>query len=49
MLFFHSKLFHAAGRNLTDTIKYSVVFTYHDVDNHPIASTRSARFPSIKI
>ncbi len=49
LLFFHSKLFHAAGRNLTDKIKYSVVFTYHDVNNYPIATTRSAQFPSIDL
>jgi phytanoyl-CoA hydroxylase len=48
-LFFHSKLFHAAGRNLSDQIKFSVVFTYHDFNNHPIAATRSAQFPSINI
>lgn len=49
VLFFHSRLFHAAGRNLTDQTKFSVVFTYHQEDNHPIANTRSARFPSIAV
>jgi len=47
VLFFHSKLFHAAGRNLTDQTKFSVVFTYHEAGNRPIAGTRSAKFPSI--
>ena len=47
VLFFHSKLIHAAGRNLTDATKYSLVFTYHTANNHPIMQTRSARFPSI--
>ncbi len=28
-LFFHSKLFHAADRNLTNETKLSLVFTYH--------------------
>ena len=49
VLFFHSRLFHAAGRNLTDSTKFSVVFTYHTADNHPIENTRSARFPSVRL
>ncbi len=49
VLFFHSRLFHAAGRNLTDRTKYSVVFTYHEQSNHAIQGTRSARFPSIEL
>ncbi|MDE0990582.1 MAG: phytanoyl-CoA dioxygenase family protein [Pseudomonadales bacterium] len=47
VLFFHSRLFHAAGRNLSDETKLSVVFTYHQASNKPIKNTRSARFPSI--
>ncbi len=47
VLFFHSRLFHAAGRNLSDETKLSVVFTYHQTSNKPIKNTRSARFPSI--
>ena len=46
LLFFHSRLFHAAGRNLTDSIKFSLVFTYHKASNQPVAGTRSARYPS---
>lgn len=49
VLFFHSRLFHAAGRNLTDQTKFSLVFTYHDAQNKPIEGTRSARFPSIAL
>ncbi len=47
VLFFHSRLFHAAGRNLTDYVKYSLVFTYHQSRNRPIENTRSARSPGI--
>ena len=47
VLFFHSRLFHAAGRNLTDDTKLSVVFTYHEAGNHPIRDTRSDQFPSV--
>ncbi len=47
-LFFHCRLFHAAGANRTDRMKLSVVFTYHTPDNAPIAGTRSAQYPSIR-
>ncbi len=46
-LFFHCKTLHAAGRNQTDQVKLSLVFTYHDKDNLPIAESRSAAFPDI--
>lgn len=49
VLFFHSRLFHAAGRNLTGETKYSLVFTYHECSNRPIRDTRSARFPGIAL
>jgi phytanoyl-CoA hydroxylase len=49
VLFFHSKLLHAAGRNLSNDVKLSLVFTYHLASNHPISDTRSARFPSIPV
>lgn len=49
VLFFHSRLFHAAGRNQTDRTRYSLVFTYHEDSNHPISNTRSAKYPSIEV
>lgn len=49
VLFFHSRLLHAAGRNLTDATKFSAVFTYHQADNRPIRDTRSDRAPSISL
>jgi phytanoyl-CoA hydroxylase len=42
LLLFHSNLFHAAGRNLTDKTKYSMVFTYRSADNPPKPGSRSA-------
>ncbi|WP_019139788.1 phytanoyl-CoA dioxygenase family protein [Noviherbaspirillum massiliense] len=42
VLFFHSRLFHSAGRNTTPAIKTSVVFAYHGESNQPTAGTRSA-------
>ena len=49
MLLFSSRLFHAAGRNDTDDVKLSLVFSYHAADNHPIPGTRSAQYPSIRL
>jgi len=49
MLFFHCRLFHAAGRNETASVKYSLVFSYHDESNQPIPGTRSAAYPSIRV
>lgn len=46
-LFFHSRLFHAAGRNASAEVKLSLVFTYRAEDNPPIAGTRSAASPEI--
>ncbi|MEX0961015.1 MAG: phytanoyl-CoA dioxygenase family protein [Burkholderiales bacterium] len=47
VLFFHSRLLHAAGWNRTAETKLSVVFTYHAADNHPLPDTRSASLPSV--
>lgn len=49
LLFFHARLLHAAGRNRTRETKLSLVFTYHAVDNQPLAGTRSASLPSIRL
>ena len=49
VLFFHCRLFHAAGMNRTDEVKLSVVSTYHDSDNAPIPGTRSAQYPSVQL
>lgn len=49
VLFFHCRLFHAAGMNLADQVKHSLVFTYHAADNRPIPETRSASLPGIPL
>lgn len=46
-LFFHCRLFHAAGSNRSARTKFSAVFTYHAVDNLPLPGTRSASVPDI--
>lgn len=42
-LFFHSNLFHAAGRNLTGRCKYALVFTCRRSDNQPLDPTTGIR------
>lgn len=49
VLFFHAGVFHAAGRNTTDELKLSAVFTYHDAENRPEPGSRSARQPAIDV
>jgi len=49
VLLFHSRLLHSAGRNRTNAVKLSVVFTYHCADNCPIVGTRSAEHPDIDV
>lgn len=49
VIFFHSRLLHSAGQNCTDSVKLSVVFTYHAHSNCPIIGTRSAEHPDIDI
>jgi phytanoyl-CoA hydroxylase len=47
VLFFHCRLFHAAGNNRSVCTKFSAVFTYHALDNAPLPGTRSAGQPDV--
>ena len=47
VLFFHSRLLHAASRNTTNESKYSAVFTFRPEDNPPISGTRSSASPEL--
>jgi phytanoyl-CoA hydroxylase len=49
VLFFHCRLFHAAGHNQSADTKYSPVFTYHAADNPPVPGTRSASLPDLPL
>lgn len=49
VLFFHCRLFHAAGHNQSGDTKFSLVFTYHTDDNRPLAGSRSASLPDIPL
>lgn len=48
LLIFHCLTFHAAGKNATQTNKYSLVYSYRAADNLPIPQTRSARLLDIR-
>ena len=41
VLFFHCNTLHSAGKNVTDAVKFSLVFTYHGISNPPVPGTRS--------
>ena len=49
VLFFHGRLFHAAGSNRTADTKFSVVFTYHAAHNRPLPGSRSAALPDVSL
>ena len=48
-VFFHCNTLHSAGRNLSDDVKLSLVYTYHGRSNAPQAGTRSASRPEIEL
>ncbi len=47
VVFFHSGLFHAAGRNASAAVKFSPVFAYHGQSNAPREGTRSGALKSV--
>ncbi len=49
VLFFHCRAIHAAGKNRSDRVKLSCVFTYHEAGNRPIPGTRSDRYPGLSL
>ncbi|HEX4150613.1 MAG TPA: phytanoyl-CoA dioxygenase family protein [Steroidobacteraceae bacterium] len=48
-LFFHCNTLHSAGKNLTDAVKFSLVFTYHGQSNAAGPGTRSASKPEVEL
>lgn len=46
-VFFHCNTLHSANRNVTDAVKFSLVFTYHGAGNSPKAGSRSASRPEV--
>jgi phytanoyl-CoA hydroxylase len=48
-VFFHCNTLHSAGRNLSDAVKLSLVYTYHGRSNAPLAGTRSDSRPEVEL
>ncbi|MDQ9171956.1 phytanoyl-CoA dioxygenase family protein [Oxalobacteraceae bacterium R-40] len=49
VVFFHSGVFHAAGRNAAASTKLSAVFAYHGCSNTPCPGTRTAAYESVHL
>ena len=49
LLLFSAHCFHAAGKNHTNDMKLSLVFTYHDETTKPLPNTKSSKLAEIKI
>ncbi len=47
VVFFHCNTLHSASRNISDEVKYSLVFTYHGASNVPLPGSRSASKPEV--
>ncbi|REE20654.1 phytanoyl-CoA hydroxylase [Paraburkholderia sp. BL27I4N3] len=47
VVFFHCNTLHSAGKNISDQVKFSLVYTYHGVSNVPLPGTRSAAKPEV--
>lgn len=48
-VFFHCNTLHSAGKNLSDAVKFSLVFTYHGRSNAARSGTRSAAKPEVDL
>ncbi len=49
LVFFHCNTLHSAGKNLSDAVKFSLVYTYHGERNAPRPGTRSASKPEVEL
>jgi phytanoyl-CoA hydroxylase len=48
-VFFHCNTLHSAGKNRTDAVKFSLVYSYHGGSNVPKPGTRSASKPELDL
>jgi phytanoyl-CoA hydroxylase len=49
VVFFHCNTLHSAGKNLTDQVKFSLVYTYRGASNLPLPGTRSASMVDVPL
>jgi phytanoyl-CoA hydroxylase len=48
-VFFHCNTLHSAGKNLSDAVKFSLVYTYHGRSNAATPGTRSVSKPEVEL
>jgi phytanoyl-CoA hydroxylase len=48
-IFFHCRTLHSAGKNQSNAVKFSLVYTYHGRSNSPRPGTRSASKPDVAL
>jgi phytanoyl-CoA hydroxylase len=48
-VFFHCNTLHSAGKNRSNAVKFSLVYSYHGRSNAPKAATRSASKPEVDL
>ncbi len=48
-VFFHAKTLHAAGKNESTQVKFSLVYTYHGCSNLPTVGSRSASMDEVEL
>jgi phytanoyl-CoA hydroxylase len=48
-VFFHCRTLHSAGKNQSEAVKFSLVYTYHGKSNAPQAGSRSASKPEVEL
>ena len=48
-VFFHCKTLHSAGKNRSNAVKFSLVYTYHGRSNAPMAGTRSSSKSEVEL
>jgi phytanoyl-CoA hydroxylase len=48
-VFFHCNTLHSAGKNFSDAVKFSLVYSYHGRSNPPKPGTRSASKPEVEL
>jgi phytanoyl-CoA hydroxylase len=49
VVFFHCNTLHSAGKNLSDQVKFSLVYTYRGASNAALPGTRSASKPEVAL
>jgi phytanoyl-CoA hydroxylase len=49
VVFFHCNTLHSAGKNLSDAVKFSLVYSYHGRSNAPKPGTRSTSKPEVEL